>query len=216
MNWLLARPTWNMAGYRQNETSGQTVEASASAVDVGLLEQLAAGNEAAFNSIVDRHYSLVFRVVVRVMGSAADAEDVTQEAFVKLWRSPPELRNQSALKAWIVKVARNLAIDRLRRNRDTTGDGLDQLEDASTAPDGILRHSEAAGKVAHLLNTLPERQRTALQLTYYEALGNQATADIMDISVGAVESLLSRARRTLRSSLEGQWEELIEELEQLK
>jgi RNA polymerase sigma-70 factor (ECF subfamily) len=159
---------------------------------------------------------MVFRLSARVLGNAADAEDVTQEAFVKLWRDPPELRNKAALKAWLARVARNLAIDRLRRARDTSDSELDRLVDPSTAPDGQLRHGQAADQVSAAMAELPERQRTALQLTYFEALGNQETASIMDVSVEAVESLLSRARRSLRATLEPVWSDLIDELEQLK
>ncbi len=205
-----------MSGYSDNAVPVQTAGASASAVDAALLDRLSLGDEAAFNQLVDRHYSLVFRISARVLGNAADAEDVTQEAFVKLWRSPPVLRDKSAIKAWLVRVARNLAIDRLRRSRETSDSELELLVDSSTAPDGELRHGQAAAEIAKALSCLPERQRMALQLTYFELTGNQETAAIMDISVEAVESLLSRARRTLRTSLNPVWNDLIDELEQLK
>lgn len=216
MNWSIACPALDMSGYSDNAVPVQTAGASASAVDAALLDRLSLGDEAAFNQLVDRHYSLVFRISARVLGNAADAEDVTQEAFVKLWRSPPVLRDKSAIKAWLVRVARNLAIDRLRRSRETSDSELELLVDSSTAPDGELRHGQAAAEIAKALSCLPERQRMALQLTYFELTGNQETAAIMDISVEAVESLLSRARRTLRTSLNPVWNDLIDELEQLK
>lgn len=216
MNWQIARPAWGMAGSSEHTEATPAAGDTSPAVDAVLLERVIAGDEAAFSALVDRHYSLVFRLSARVLGNAADAEDVTQEAFVKLWRNPPELRNQAALKGWIVRVARNLAIDRLRRARNTSDSELDLLVDTSTAPDGHLRHGQAADEVSAALAQLPERQRTALQLTYFEALGNQETASIMDVSVEAVESLLSRARRSLRTMLNPVWADLIEELEQLK
>ena len=216
MNWQIARPAWGMAGSSEHTEATPAAGDASPAVDAVLLEGVMAGDEAAFSALVDRHYSLVFRLSARVLGNAADAEDVTQEAFVKLWRNPPELRNQAALKGWLVRVARNLAIDRLRRARNTSDSELDLLVDTSTAPDGHLRHGQAADEVSAALAQLPERQRTALQLTYFEALGNQETASIMDVSVEAVESLLSRARRSLRTMLNPVWADLIEELEQLK
>jgi RNA polymerase sigma-70 factor (ECF subfamily) len=216
MNWSLARPAWGMAGYSDSTTSRLAAGASVPPVDAVLLDRLSAGDEAAFNGLVDRHYSLVFRITARVLGNASDAEDVTQETFVKLWRNPPALRDKAALKAWLVRVARNLAIDRLRRARNATDSELELLVDASTAPDGELRHGQAAEQVSAALAQLPERQRMAMQLTYFETMGNQETATVMDITVEAVESLLSRARRTLRSSLDGAWSDLISELEQLK
>ena len=216
MNWQTARPAWGMAGYSENTAATSTAGDASPAVDAVLLEGVVAGDETAFATLVDRHYSLVFRLSARVLGNAADAEDVTQEAFVKLWRSPPVLRNQAALKGWLVRVARNLAIDRLRRARNTSDSELELLVDMSTAPDGHLRHGQAADEVSAALAQLPERQRTALQLTYFEALGNQETASIMEVSVEAVESLLSRARRSLRTLLNPVWSDLIDELEQLK
>lgn len=216
MNWQTVRPAWGMAGYSENTAATSTAGDASPAVDAVLLEGVVAGDESAFATLVDRHYSLVFRLSARVLGNAADAEDVTQEAFVKLWRDPPVLRNQAALKGWIVRVARNLAIDRLRRARNTSDSELELLVDPSTAPDGHLRHGQAADEVSAAMAQLPERQRTALQLTYFEALGNQETASIMEVSVEAVESLLSRARRTLRTLLNPVWTDLIDELEQLK
>jgi len=216
MNWQTVRPAWGMAGYSENTAATPTAGDASPAVDAVLLEGVVAGDETAFATLVDRHYSLVFRLSARVLGNAADAEDVTQEAFVKLWRNPPVLRNQAALKGWLVRVGRNLAIDRLRRARNTSDSDLELLVDTSTAPDGHLRHGQAADEVTAALAQLPERQRTAMQLTYFEALGNQETASIMEISVEAVESLLSRARRSLRTLLNPVWADLIDELEQLK
>ncbi len=216
MNWQTVRPAWGMAGYSENTAATSTAGDASPAVDAVLLEGVVAGDETAFATLVDRHYSLVFRLSARVLGNAADAEDVTQEAFVKLWRNPPVLRNQAALKGWLVRVGRNLAIDRLRRARNTSDSDLELLVDTSTAPDGHLRHGQAADEVTAALAQLPERQRTAMQLTYFEALGNQETASIMEISVEAVESLLSRARRSLRTLLKPVWADLIDELEQLK
>jgi len=216
MNWQLAPPAWGMAGYTEDTAVDPAAGDASPAVDAVLLDGVCAGDQAAFTALVDRHYSLVFRLSARVLGNAADAEDVTQEAFVKLWRSPPDLRNKAALKGWLARVARNLAIDRLRRTRNTSDSELELLVDPSTAPDGRLRHGQAAEEVSVALAQLPERQRTALQLTYFEALGNQETASIMDVSVEAVESLLSRARRSLRTTLSAVWTDLIDELEQLK
>ena len=125
MNWQVARPAWGMAGYRENTAATSTAGDASPAVDAVLLEGVVAGDETAFATLVDRHYSLVFRLSARVLGNAADAEDVTQEAFVKLWRDPPVLRNQAALKGWLVRVARNLAIDRLRRTRNTSDSELE-------------------------------------------------------------------------------------------
>jgi len=216
MTWSLARPGIDMGLKAESRTEHSTAGDNSPAVDAVLLEQVSAGDEAAFGEIAGRHYAVVFRVASRVLADAAEAEDVTQEAFVRLWRDPGVVRNPAALRSWLIQVARNLAIDRIRRARPSTPDGLDEMPDGATAPDGRLRHGQAADAVADAMAKLPERQRTALHLTYFEGLGNQQTAQIMQVSVEAVESLLSRARRTLRETLSPVWGDLIEELEQLK
>jgi RNA polymerase sigma-70 factor (ECF subfamily) len=216
MTWSLARPGIQMGLKAESQTELSTAGGVPPAVDAVLLDRVSAGDEAAFGEIADRHYAVVFRVAARVLADPAEAEDVTQEAFVRLWRDPGVVRNPAALRSWLIQVGRNLAIDRIRRTKPSTPDGLDDMPDGATAPDGALRHGQAAGVVAAAMSELPERQRTALQLTYFEGLGNQETAQVMQVSVEAVESLLSRARRTLRETLSPVWGDLIEELEQLK
>ncbi len=216
MNSAVVSPPWGMAGTGEEKSTGHSAAASAAAVDAVLLERVHERDEPAFNELVTRHYSLAFRLCARVLGNAADAEDVVQEAFVKLWNNPPQLRDGGALRAWIMRVGRNLAIDRLRQRRPGSDSELELLVDGSTAPDGQMRHGQAATRVSDAMARLPERQRTALQLTYFEGLGNQDTASMMDISVEAVESLLSRARRKLKVDLDHVWTELVVELEQLK
>ncbi|MEE4235610.1 MAG: sigma-70 family RNA polymerase sigma factor [Anderseniella sp.] len=216
MTWSLARPLWDMAGYAETAGVQRAAGDISPAADAVLLARASEGDEQAFAGLVDRHYGFVFRVAARVLSEAADAEDVTQEAFVRLWRDPGAIDNPAALKGWLARMARNLAIDRIRRAKPSTADGLDEVPDGATAPDGPMRHAQAAGMVAAALAQLPERQRTALQLTYFEGFGNQQTAEVMQVSVEAVESLLSRARRTLREILSPAWGDLIEELDQLK
>ncbi len=216
MTWSLARPLWNMAGLAETAQAVAAAGDTSPAADAVLLARASNGDEQAFSAIVDRHYGLVFRVAARILAEPSDAEDVAQEAFVKLWRDPAVIDNPAALKGWLARVARNLAIDRIRRAKPASADGLDELPDAATGPDGRLRHAQAAELVAGAIAGLPERQRTALQLTYFEGLGNQETAEVMQVSVEAVESLLSRARRTLRETLAPVWGDLIDELDQLK
>ena len=216
MSWSLARPSWHMGTAADRQPDNAATGDLSPVADAVLLGAAAAGDEASFGQLVERHYGLVFRVASRVLANAADAEDVVQETFVRLWRDPGVINNPAALKGWLAQVARNMAIDRLRRLKPSTGDGFDDLADQATAPDGALRHSQAANLVSEALAALPERQRMALQLTYFEGLGNQETAQAMQVTVEAVESLLSRGRRSLRDTLSSVWGDLIEELEQLK
>lgn len=190
-------------------------DATASA-DAACLAHAAEGDETAFAQLVDRHYDFVFRVAARILHERADAEDVTQEAFLRLWRDPGAINNPAVLRGWLARVARNLSIDRIRRIKPGGSDALETLQDTGAAPDGALRTGEAAEQVSAAMYELPERQRIALHLTYFEGLGNQQTAQVMQVSVEAVESLLSRARRSLRKILSPNWQDLVEELEQTK
>lgn len=177
--------------------------------DAGLLEAAAAGSHAAFSEIVSRHYQPVYRLVWRMTGGAADAEDVAQEAFVKLWRDPRQVREAGALKGWLMRVASNAVIDRSRRPRAGALEDVPEPADPQVKPDAPLNRAQAAQLVDRRIAELPDRQRLALSLVYFEGLTNIEAAAAMEVSVDALESLLSRARRGLKESLAGDWRELI-------
>jgi len=177
--------------------------------DAGLLEAAAAGTHAAFAEIVSRHYQPVYRLVWRMTGGAADCEDVAQEAFVRLWKDPAQVREAAALKGWLMRVASNAVIDRSRRPRATALDEAPEIADPQVKPDAPLDRAQAARLVDRRIAALPERQRLALSLVYFEGLTNIEAAAAMEVSVDALESLLSRARRALKESLAGEWRELI-------
>ena len=177
--------------------------------DAGLLEAAAAGTHAAFAEIVSRHYQPVYRLVWRMTGGAADCEDVAQEAFVRLWKDPAQVREAAALKGWLMRVASNAVIDRSRRPRATALDEAPEIADPQVKPDAPLDRAQAARLVDGRIAALPERQRLALSLVYFEGLTNIEAAAAMEVSVDALESLLSRARRALKESLAGEWRELI-------
>lgn len=185
---------------------------AAAATDRDLLADVCKGDQSAFAEIAGRHYDAVYRVVWRVMGGPDDAEDVTQEAFLKLWQAPHALRDGAAVKSWLMRVAGNLAIDRSRRRRPQTVDELPDLADDSPSQHLSMSRAQVAAAVDGAIAELPDRQRLALVLTYYEHLGNQQTAEVMDLSVDAVESLLSRARRNLKSRLAADWRDMLDEL----
>ena len=192
--------------------AGPRLVHSADATDDNLLAAVCNGDQNAFTTLAARHYDVVYRVAWRVLGGPSDAEDVTQEAFLKLWQSPQTLREGRAVRSWLMRVASNLAIDRLRRKQPQLMDELPEVTDDNPSPEATLSQSQVAGSVDDAINALPDRQRLALVLTYYEHMSNQQTADIMELSVEAVESLLSRARRNLKSALAGDWRDMLDEL----
>ncbi len=149
---------------------------------------------------------------MRVLRADSEAEDVTQDVLLKIWRETPELRSEASLRSWSVRVATNGAIDRLRKKRPELWDEIPDRADPSPGAERALTEGEAADTVQQAIDGLPERQRLALVMTYYEGLANKETADLMGVSVDALESLLARGRRTLKASLADRWNELLEDL----
>ena len=158
----------------------------------------------AFRSLVERHLAAITAFAGRLLGNPADAEDVAQDVFLKVWNSAGKWQPTGAkFTTWLYRVAHNLCIDRLRRRRETALDTIVEPEDPRPGAAEAIQRDEVARLMANALNTLPERQRGAIVLCHYQGLGNKEAATVLDISVEALESLLARGRRTLRQRLEG-------------
>ena len=175
--------------------------------DDRLIERVAAGDRAAWAALFERHLAAVVGFAWYQLGDRAAAEDVAQETFVRLigkiegWQP-----GGPALRTWLFRVARNLCIDHRRAARMVP---LEALPDRpGDAPD-LERSVDLRRSVRRALDSLPERQRTALVLVTYLGLTNQEAAGTLDVSEEAVESLLARARRTLRQRLEAAKSELL-------
>lgn len=195
------------------DVAARTPEADAAgASDAELLSASARGDARAFQALVSRHFTPVYRMAWRMMGQQADAEDIAQEAFVKLWQKPQQVKEPRALKAWLMRVASNAAIDRIRRRGPGTMELPDDLADARALTTGSADTEAAQNRVDGAIAALPERQKLALTLVYFEGLGNTAAAEVMEISVDAIESLLARAKRALRGALADDWRDLLDEL----
>ena len=180
--------------------------------DAELLGKVHRGDEKAFGQLVSSLFPAVYRAAARVLRQDTEAEDVAQEVFLKIWRDPPDLGEGGSLTAWSIRVATNGAIDRLRKRKPELADTLPDRVDPSLGAEGALQENQAAGSVQEAMELLPERQRLALVLTYYEGLANKEAAQILEVSVDALESLLSRARRSLKSMLADQWNDLLDDL----
>jgi RNA polymerase sigma-70 factor (ECF subfamily) len=136
-----------------------------------------------------------------MLGDIVEAEDVAQETFVRAWRFAPHWRpGEARFDTWLHRVAMNLCYDRLRRRTLSTGEIPDQIN-TGPAPDRGLRAADTGRRVDQALQSLPHRQREAIVLCHYQELTNIEAARLMEVSVEALESLLARARRTLRSAL---------------
>lgn len=170
--------------------------------DAADIARAGAGDSRAFAVLVDRHLGMVHRLAWRSLGNDADAQDVAQDTFLRAFNQLPQWRSgQARFSTWLYRVAFNLCQDRLRRRRDFTPvDDLD-LPDPADAPEHALEHAQRHARVEDAIAALPQRQREALLLCHYEGQSNAQAAAVLEVSVEALESLLARARRTLRAAL---------------
>ena len=168
--------------------------------DAELVLRAGAGDQAACSQLVDRWLAPVHRLAQRVLGNAADADEVAQDTFLRVWEHASRWKPDAKFSTWLFRVAHNLCMDRLRARRRGDDTLLDTLGDETTVAREAERAATAAS-VREAVAALPARQRMALSLCHFEELGNIEAAGVMGISVEALESLLGRARRALRSSL---------------
>ncbi|MGI9371727.1 MAG: RNA polymerase sigma factor [Hyphomicrobiales bacterium] len=181
--------------------------------DAMLLKRVRDGDERAFEQLAAFHFQAAWRVAARVLRNDGEAEDVAQEALLKVWQNPPDLDSEASLRPWVLRVASNGAIDRLRKKKpDLLGDALPERNDPAPRADNKLVADDATGQVQDAIENLPERQRLALVLTYYEGLPNKDAAKALEVSVDALESLLSRARRALKAALSEHWDGLLADI----
>lgn len=170
--------------------------------DEDLVKRVGAGDPAAVQAMVARKLPRMLSLAQRMLGDAAEAEDVAQEAMLRAWKQAPRWTpGQARFDTWLHRVALNLCYDRLRRRREIATDVIPDHIDDGPAPDRGLLASETGAQVQAALSRLPPRQREAIVLCHYQELGNIEAAALMEISVEALESLLSRGRRALRAAL---------------
>lgn len=184
---------------------------SADDTDDTLIRKLAAGDRTAFPTLLERHLPVIHRLAWRLLGEQTEAEDVAQEAFLRLWNFAPDWRDQGASpRTWLYRVAFNLCQDRLRRRRVVFMETVPEVPtDPADSPSAALQDKQRSAKVQAALDALPERQRAALVLSYYEGLSQAEAAAILEIGEEALESLLARGRRKLRELLAAEGRELL-------
>ncbi len=178
--------------------------------DAGLLSKASSGDRAAFKALVDRHLTVMLAIARRMLRDDAEAEDVAQEAMLRLWRSSDRLElGEFGARPWLRRVVSNLCIDRVRAGRNVSV--VEEIPEQAQPADQVyaMEQQETASRVDAALKQLPERQRLALVLFHYEGSSQVEIGKIMGISDEAVESLLSRARRSLKVSLATEWRDLL-------
>ena len=176
-----------------------------------LIRRASRGDQSAFEALVDRWQKPVYHQALRMLNSPEDAADVTQEVFLKLWRSLPSFRGDSALSTWLYRLTDNAAIDLLRREKKRRGDlSLDDGENPPPLPaDGAPSPQEQAERreqqevVAAALAQLSAEHRRVLVLRELDGLSYNEIGQLLDLASGTVKSRIARARLALAKILSG-------------
>ena len=170
--------------------------------DVALLQRVGKGDSAAVRALTVRKLPRLLALAGRMLGEASEAEDVAQEAMLRAWRQAPKWKPGIAkFDTWLHRVTLNLCYDRLRRRREVVIEQPPEQIYEGPAPDRGIEAQDVGRRVGLAMGALPDRQREALILCHYQELTNIEAADLLGITIDALESLLARGRRSLRAAL---------------
>lgn len=185
-------------------------ETSGDGEDVRLMQSVSAGDNHAFERLVEKHQALVAGTVGRMLGNNSDVEDLAQQVFVRVWKSAKRYVPRAKFTTWLLKITRNLVFNELRRRKrhpvtpfqlEPDGEEMQFKDERSSGPDASLLESELQKAIDAAIAALPESQRMAVVLRRYQELSYEQIAEVLEQSVPAVKSLLFRARTELRARL---------------
>jgi len=170
--------------------------------DADLIFGLKAGDERALAGLIDRHMNTIHKQAFYMLGEQMAAEDVTQTVFLKTWEHMKDWQpGRAKLITWMRRVATNACLDILKKKKPIYTDTVPDMEDSAGSPFESLSQLEQSERVSAALGQLPDNQRAALTLSYYQGVSQREGAGIMDITESAYESLLVRARKKLKAIL---------------
>lgn len=173
--------------------------------DNELIHEILSGDTSAFKTLMEKYQLQVFRTVMGFVHVKEDAEDITQDIFVKVYQSLAFFKGESEFSTWLYRITVNMSINFINRNRKNRL--LQSLEDVFAKPSSEktpleqLEESERDQRIRKAIDSLPEKQRTAFILSKYEELPQKTIASVMDTSEGAIEQLLQRAKNNLQKKL---------------
>jgi RNA polymerase sigma-70 factor (ECF subfamily) len=160
----------------------------------------ATGNRRGVQSLVDQHYESLYRYAYRLSGGAADAEDLTQEAFCKAQAQLSQLRDLDRAKPWLFSILRNIYLHRIRSERSSVP--LESIEEVAAPNEGTDGEEITPDQLQHALNQLPEGFRTPVIMFYFEEMSYRDISEQMNLPIGTVMSRLARAKTYLRDRLQ--------------
>jgi RNA polymerase sigma-70 factor, ECF subfamily len=183
--------------------------------DEEVMQLLQAGDAQAFEVIYDRHGGAAFSLAYRIVGHASGAEDVTQEAFISIWRSRLRYEpTRGSVRTWVLGIVHNRAIDGLRRNtvherRRVSMEGIEERREAAERTEVEAARREEARAVRKAIDSLPEEQRRAIELAYFGGFSHSEIAELLEMPVGTVKGRMRLALEKLRRQLGGLEEGLL-------
>jgi len=169
--------------------------------DEALMARVARGDETAFRVLSRRHLPVMLALARRILGNATDAEDVVQEAMLRVWTYAPRWQPLALFRTWLTRVVVNLCLDRKRRAAWVELEAAGEIVDPAPSAGEQTERNERDRLVADAIAKLPARQRAAIVLTYGDGMSNVQVAEILGTSVSAVETLLVRGKQNLRQAL---------------
>jgi RNA polymerase sigma-70 factor, ECF subfamily len=181
------------------------------AEDVRLMGLVAGGDTVAFETLVERHQALVAGTIARMLGSNSEVEDIAQQVFIRVWKSAARYVARAKFTTWLLKITRNLVFNEMRRAKrhphvpvqiDPEAEEFPLKDETTAPPDATLLQEELQGKIDDAIAQLPDTQRMALVLRRYQELSYEEIAEVLELSVPAIKSLLFRARTELRDRLQ--------------
>jgi RNA polymerase sigma-70 factor (ECF subfamily) len=186
---------------KQSDNSVKNVVTPANYNESELVQRAKCGDRSAFGELVRHHRSGVINVVYRMCGDIHLAEDAAQEAFIRAWGKLPGYRPRSPFQNWLYRIATNVALDTLRRERETVQLDAVPLQNPHAGPESAVERAEQAALVREAVLALPPASRAVLVLREYEGLSYRHIAETLGIPLGTVMSRLNYARTHLAASL---------------
>jgi RNA polymerase sigma-70 factor, ECF subfamily len=182
-----------------------------SLADEDVMQLMRRGEARAFEVIYDRHSAAAFSLAYRMMGTRSGAEDVTQDAFLSMWRSGARYdRTRGSVRTWVLGIVHHRAIDALRRStvhdrRRASDEGIEERFEARERTDVEAARREEAGTVRHALESLPADQSQVIELAYFGGFTHTEIADMLDAPVGTIKGRMRLGLKKMRAQLgEGQ------------